>query len=50
MVTGTEKYYQARAQDYDKPERQADLVRLREWLPGKASAIPRQQIPCPSSA
>jgi SAM-dependent methyltransferase len=36
MVTGTEKYYRARAQEYDqvyeKPERQADLARLRAWL------------------
>lgn len=36
MVTGTEKYYQARAPEYDdvysKPERQADLAWLREWL------------------
>jgi SAM-dependent methyltransferase len=36
MVTGTEQYYQARAQEYDtvyqKPERQADLAALREWL------------------
>lgn len=38
MVSGTEKYYQARAQEYDavydKPERQADLASLRAWLPG----------------
>jgi hypothetical protein len=37
MVTGTEEYYQARAHEYDavyeKPERQADLARLRAWLP-----------------
>lgn len=37
MVTGTERYYQARAHEYDavyeKPERQADLARLRAWLP-----------------
>jgi len=36
MVTGTEKYYQARAHEYDavyeKPERQADLAWLRAWL------------------
>lgn len=32
MVTGTEKYYQARAQDYDKVYEKPDLVRLREWL------------------
>jgi SAM-dependent methyltransferase len=37
MVTGTEEYYEARAHEYDavyeKPERQADLARLRAWLP-----------------
>jgi SAM-dependent methyltransferase len=37
MSTGTEAYYQARAAEYDavyaKPERQADLRHLREWLP-----------------
>lgn len=36
MATGTEKYYQARAREYDqvyeKPERQDDLARLRAWL------------------
>jgi protein-L-isoaspartate O-methyltransferase len=35
--TGTEKYYQARAREYDavyeKAERQADLASLRAWLP-----------------
>jgi protein-L-isoaspartate O-methyltransferase len=36
-LTGTEEYYRARAREYDqvydKPERQADLARLRTWLP-----------------
>lgn len=36
MTTGTEQYYRARAPEYDdvyrKPERQADLAGLREWL------------------
>jgi ubiquinone/menaquinone biosynthesis C-methylase UbiE len=35
-MTGTEDYYQARAPEYDrvyaKPERQADLALIREWL------------------
>lgn len=38
MATGTEEYYRARAREYDrvygKPERQADLRRLRGWLAG----------------
>jgi len=38
MATGTEGYYQARALEYDrvydKPERQDDLRRLRDWLAG----------------
>jgi ubiquinone/menaquinone biosynthesis C-methylase UbiE len=38
METGTERYYRARAAEYDlvydKPERRPDLARLREWLPG----------------
>jgi SAM-dependent methyltransferase len=37
MGTGTEKYYRARASEYDrvyeKPERQSDIDRLRAWLP-----------------
>jgi ubiquinone/menaquinone biosynthesis C-methylase UbiE len=37
VPTGTEEYYRARADSYDavydKPERQADLARLRTWLP-----------------
>jgi SAM-dependent methyltransferase len=37
MITGTEKYYQAWAPEYDqvyeRPARQADLGRLRAWLP-----------------
>ena len=36
MSTGTEAYYRARAREYDqvydKPERQADLARMRAWL------------------
>lgn len=36
MSTGTEEYYRARAREYDqvyeKPERQADLARMRAWL------------------
>ena len=37
IATGTEGYYRDRAHEYDrvylKPERQADLRRIREWLP-----------------
>jgi ubiquinone/menaquinone biosynthesis C-methylase UbiE len=38
-VTGTEDYYRRRAAEYDrvyaKPERQADLTSVREWLPSQ---------------
>jgi SAM-dependent methyltransferase len=38
LTTGTEDYYRERAQEYDlvyaKPERQPDLLNMRQWLSG----------------
>jgi SAM-dependent methyltransferase len=45
MTTGSEEYYRERAREYDlvyaKPERQADLLNMRAWLP---QIVPERQV------